>query len=135
VNELFALRESLQKGTCSFKQLSGADKNALQLVVDEQERNGENPWGKRKSTGKRKHSDDTGKPKKKQKISKTTAVGNINPYLPSEVSTGDPVHEMYSEVQSDSDGDDTSNGNIWCHKTIHEHTAANPVIVRGKCLP
>ena len=63
VDELFALRETLQKGTCGFKRLPDSDKDALQLTVDEQERRGENPWGKRKRRS------DAGKPKKKRNIS------------------------------------------------------------------
>jgi hypothetical protein len=120
VNELFALQESLQKGTCSFKRLPDADKSALQLMVDEQERNGENPWGKRK------RQDNTSKPKKKRKT---------NPHPPSEISAGLLIQETHSTVQSDSDHDDTSNGDA--HKSIHKPTlkAANPAVVRGKCLP
>src|SRR5882757_2563422 len=48
VGELYALRESLQKGTCSFKPLSDADRDALRAKADEQERNGINSYGKRK---------------------------------------------------------------------------------------
>ena len=130
-NELFALQESLQKGTCTFKRLPDADKNALQLMVDEQERNGENPWGKRK------RQDNTSKPKKKRKISASTVLSNANPHLPSDISAGHLIQETYSTVQSDSDSDDRSNGNKRSHKIIHKHTlkVANPAVVRHKCLP
>jgi len=46
VSELFALRNSLEKGTCTFKHLPDADRDVLEAMVKEQERNGENPWGK-----------------------------------------------------------------------------------------
>ena len=36
VNQIFALCESLQKGTCGFKILPDIDKNSLQLRVNEQ---------------------------------------------------------------------------------------------------
>ena len=69
VSELFALRNSLEKGTCTFEHLPDADRVALQATVEEQEKNGENPWGKRKRRS------DAGKPKKpnkKGKLSEST---------------------------------------------------------------
>jgi len=134
VKELFTLRKSLQTGTCSFKQLPGADKKALELIVNEQERNGENPWGKRK----RRNVVD--KPKKKKKISESTVhLGSTDPHQPPS-SLGHQIEEdMNSMVQSDSDSDDTSDSIIrpenrigWPRKMIHKHTpkVANPV-VRG----
>ena len=99
VNELFALRESLQKGTCSFKRLSECEKGTLQLRVEEQEQNGENPWGKRK------RQDNTHKPKKKRKILESTVLSSTNPHPPSEISTSHPIQDMYLAVPSDSDSD------------------------------
>ena len=99
VNELFTLRESLQKGTCCFKKLSDADKSALQLRVEEQERNGENPWGKRK------RQDNTHKPKKKRKILQSTVLSSTNPHPPSEVSSSHPIQDMYLAIPGDSDSD------------------------------
>lgn len=93
MNELFELRKSLQDGKCSFKKLPDADKKALQAMVDEQERNGQNPWGKRKRRS------DAGKPKKKQKTSASTAhLGN---YPPSCSSSDHETHEEMDARQID----------------------------------
>ena len=105
VNELFTLRESLQKGTCSFKRLSDCDKSTLQLRVDEQERNGENPWGKRK------RQDNTHKPKKKRKMVEPTVLGSTNPHPPSEISTSHPIQDVYSAVLSDADSNSENSDN------------------------
>ena len=88
MKELFELRKSLQDGKCSFKQLPEADKKALQAAVDEQERNGQNPWGKRKRRS------DAGKPPKKRKISESTV--HLSSTYPPSCSSSD--HETHEEM-------------------------------------
>ena len=133
VNELLTLRKSLQKGTCSFKPLSEADKEALRLMVDEQDRMGENPWGKRKRR------DDAGKPKKKRKIpGSIMRLGSSDPLPPSCSSSG---YEVQVEMNlDDPDNDVISNGDIsqeneigLPHQMVQTRTrkVADPVVVCG----
>lgn len=98
-SELVTLRESLVKGTCGFKPLLAADKALLQTMVDEQERRGENPWGKRKRRN------DAGKPRKKQKNMEPTMRLGSTP--PSCSPFDHRVNETNSTLQSDSDGEET----------------------------
>ena len=118
LRELLTLRESLEKGTCSFQPLPDADREALQLVVDEQERMGENPWGKRKRRN------DAGKPKKKR----TVRLGSTDSHPPFRSSLG---NETQVEMNSDnSDIDDTPNGD-----TSHVNRTGQPrPVIRKRTL-
>ena len=127
-SELATLRESLVKGTCGFKPLLAADKALLQTMVDEQERRGKNPWGKRKRRN------DAGKPRKKQKNMEPTMRLGSTP--PSCSPFDHQVNEMNSTIQSDSDGEETcddgtqpENGAGQPRKMIGKHAlnAANQV--------
>ena len=91
VNELYALRESLQKGNCFFEHLSDAERDALKAVADEQEQSGKNPYGKRKRRC------DAGKSKKRRRTST------------SEVHLGTTDADPPSD---DSDDNDLSDGSI-----------------------
>ena len=104
MNELFELCKSLQDGKCSFKELADADKKALQAMVDEQERNGQNPWGKQKCQS------DTGKPKIKQKTSESTA--HLSTYPPSCSSLDHKTHEEMDAGQIDLGDESASDGGI-----------------------
>jgi len=92
VSELYALRDSLEKGTCTFKRLPDADRVELQAMVDEQVENGENPYGKRKrrkDAGKSKS-----KSKKKRKLSKSTVdCGSTHPPSDSDEDTNEDTDE------------------------------------------
>ena len=84
MDELIKLRESLKDGKCAFKPLPAADKDALQVVVDEQERNGGNPWGKRKRRS------DAGKPKKKRKnLASIVRLNSTDPAPPPSCTSSD----------------------------------------------
>ena len=100
-NELFALRESLQKGTCTFEHLSDADKEALRAAVNEQERRGENPWRKQKCQS------DFGKSKKTRKISDPTV-----PLGSTSIHTYSAQHDLDSDNEHSAD-DDGIGGEDW----------------------
>lgn len=92
VNELHALRKSLQKGKCFFECLSDAERDALKAVADEQEQNGKNPYGKRKRRC------DAGKSKKKRKISTLEVhLGTTNADPPSCSSSDDSDDDKLSD--------------------------------------
>lgn len=94
VKELYTLQESLQNGTCSFKPLPVADRDALQVMVDEQERSGKNPMGKRKRRI------DAGKPRKKgQTAASTMQLGSTDLPPPS----CSPSDHQNHEIQCDAD--------------------------------
>ena len=131
MSELFELRKSLQDGKCSFKRLPDADKKALQETVDEQERYGQNPWGKRKRRS------DAGKPKKKRRISESTA--HLSSTYPPSCSSSD--HETHGEMnvgRTDSGDESASDGGISPEfgrpQTVVPKRSlkiVNPVAVRG----
>ena len=94
VRELHTLQESLQNGTCSFKPLPDEERDALQAMVDEQERSGKNPMGKRKRRN------DAGKPRKKARtLTSTEQLGSTDTPPPS---CSSPDHENH-EIQFDFD--------------------------------
>jgi len=96
VKELNTLHESLQNGTCTFKPLQAEDRGALEVMVDEQERSGKNPWGKRK------HRSDAGKPRKRRQISgPTVRLGSTGPLPPScsSLDYQNPERECDSDVE------------------------------------
>lgn len=94
VKELYTLQESLQNGTCGFKPLPDEERDALQAMVDEQERSGKNPMGKRKRRN------DAGKPRKKARtLAPTVQLGSTDTPPPS---CSSPDHENH-EIQCDFD--------------------------------
>ena len=118
VNELYALHESLQKGACVFKPLSDAERDALRAVANKQERDGKNPYGKRKRRS------DAGKLKKKRKTST------------SEVHCTTDAHPPSCASSDDSDNDDLSDGGISHETGLHRRMirplkAARPTVRRA----
>ena len=111
MRELLTLCESLQKGTCSFQPLLAANQEALQLAVNEQDRNGENPWGKQK------HRNDAGMPRKR------TVCNSTDAHPPSHSSLGNDLDDS-----GDSEIDATSNGD-----TSHRNEGEWPCPIIQKC--
>jgi hypothetical protein len=99
VDELIKLFESLKDGKCAFKPLPAADRVVLQAMVDEQESNGANPWGKRKRRS------DAGKQKKKRKNSASimhlSSTGSVPPPSCTSEAHDDMIHDESDDDMSD----------------------------------
>lgn len=104
MDELTKLRESLKSGECAFKILSPAERDELQAMVDEQHKNGKNPWGKRKRRS------DAGQPKKKRKTSAPIVrPGSTEPVPPTSCNSSDYQEAQDNMLHDAFDYDDISN--------------------------